>query len=862
MQSSLVSDASFYKQLFERTHTINLIIDFETGQIVEANPAACRFYGYSYEELIGKRLADINVMPESGIRAVMQGVMSGERTTFQTQHHLANGMIVDVEVFASSIERDGKTYLYAIVTDITAQKRSEKALRESEAIYRLFAQNMPDSSVSMFDTHMRHTLTEGPFLKTFGPIYKELLGKTPQEALPKALADSIMPVYQRALNGESFNYERITDTYAYEAFVTPVRDEDGTIIGGMILSHDITKRIHLEEQLRMITDNMQDMITQSDAQERIIYTSPSSHLLLGYEPEAVTGHSRHDFAHPDDWGKMLAARQELIQQGKTHGVMEGRLRHADGHYVDVETVARFLYDTESNYIGGIFVSRNITKRKRLERELRTNSEQLQIITDNMQDMITRTDVENRIIYTSPSSRILLGYEPDEVTGHFSQEFAHPEDLNIITSVRQKLIQQGLKHGIVEGSMRHADGHYVPVETVARFMYDDASNYMGGVYVTRDITERKRLEEALRASETQLRIITDHMQELVTLNDNKGQITYVNASAQTMLGYSPDLLFGMASGDLIHPDDRALLGEVFREAVVNRTPQIRFESHLRHADGHYIPVETNGRFITDDQLNPISSVFVTRDISERKSLQEALLRQHTMQTELNKELELSNLKSRMMERIAHEFRTPLTIIQVYTETLTSYYERLTPEKRQAKIVGIKDQIRHITDMLDEIGLVVKGNFIPEHLDRVSTDLSSLCREIEAELSTYFNLPHIFTLDVPERMMVVIDPTVLGNALLHIMRNAVRFSDPSTSVTVQLSRVDNGVTLTVIDQGIGIHPDELPRIFDPFFRGTNINERSGLGVGLAIARAGVEAHGGKIAVDSVVGQGTKVKIWLPA
>jgi signal transduction histidine kinase len=229
--------------------------------------------------------------------------------------------------------------------------------------------------------------------------------------------------------------------------------------------------------------------------------------------------------------------------------------------------------------------------------------------------------------------------------------------------------------------------------------------------------------------------------------------------------------------------------------------------------------------------------------------------------LDKELELNNLKTRMMNRIAHEFRTPLTVIQAATETLTHYLDRLTADQRTAKEVTIKGQIQRLTRMLDEIGRVIKIDFTPERIHPTSTDVSALCRQLAARLEHELGQPGKFVLDLPETTTILVDPQILNNALMHVMHNAVRFSKPDATVQVTLSRAERGITLSVRDTGIGILPNERARIFEPFFRGNNIGESSGLGVGLTMTRAAIEAHGGTINVDSVLGQGTTVTIWLP-
>ena len=384
---------------------------------------------------------------------------------------------------------------------------------------------------------------------------------------------------------------------------------------------------------------------------------------------------------------------------------------------------------------------------------------------------------------------------------------------------------------------------------------------GYIVAMTDITERKCLEEKLRASEERLRLITDNIQDLVTQSDAEDRIVYASPSSRMVLGMKPEAIVGTLRRDFVHPDDWEKIIATCQAAIQVGREHLMIEGRLRHADGRYINIETMCKLFYDTQSHYTGAVYITRDITERKRLETLLLEREKLQTALEKEQELNALKTRMMERIAHEFRTPLAVIQLSSETLTHYYERLTPDKREAKVTTIKSQIQSITDMLDEIGLVVKGRFEPEYLNRVSTDVSALCRDATTKLAADFNLPDKFVLDLPETALAVVDKNILRSALLHMMRNAVQYSQPSEIVKASLLRFENSIELRVTDTGIGILPQELPRIFDPFFRGSNISELRGLGVGLTIAHAAIEAHNGTIKVESLPLQGTTVTICLP-
>jgi PAS domain S-box-containing protein len=538
-----------------------------------------------------------------------------------------------------------------------------------------------------------------------------------------------------------------------------------------------------------------------------------------------------------------------------------RYQRPDKTTVWVSGNGRPLYDANGEISGYIGSVTDITEHKLLEELLTASESRFRTLIDFAPVGIVETDTNGMVILGNERWSMLSGISQDRAFIGDGTETVHADDLQMVQAANQKM-QEGLTPiDNLEYRFRHPDGKVVWVSDSSRPIFDLNGDVTGSICTMTDITEPKRLEEALRQNEERLRNITDNLEDLVAQSDGEGQLVFVSRSYQTVLGYDPQLLIGKSAMEFIHPDDLPLMIQAMQTAVESGTQQVTFEGRMRHADGHYIHVESVGKIFIDIGSVFSGGVFITRDVSERVRLQNLVLETEKLQTALDKELELNNLKTRMMNRIAHEFRTPLTVIQATTETLTYYLDRLNADQRKAKEASIKGQIQRLTDMLDEIGQVIKTDFTPEHVHRVTTDLGLLCRQIVTQIEQEMNQPGQFELDLPERTEVLVDPQVLKNAFLQVMHNAARFSDVSAHVNVKLSCCENGVTLRVTDTGIGIPPKEQPRIFEPFFRGSNIGESSGLGVGLTMTRAAIEAHGGTITVNSELGKGTSITIWIP-
>jgi signal transduction histidine kinase len=251
-----------------------------------------------------------------------------------------------------------------------------------------------------------------------------------------------------------------------------------------------------------------------------------------------------------------------------------------------------------------------------------------------------------------------------------------------------------------------------------------------------------------------------------------------------------------------------------------------------------------------------------DITAQRYLQTALLEQEKLRVSLAKEREVSDLKSNMMVHISHEFRTPLAIIQSSSELLDRYSERMTPEKRREHTTRVYEEVHHLASILDELSMLTHGDGWGR-ANPMRVNLPELCGRVIERVQRGTHGSHRIDVQPSERLpeMVNVDPRLVETMLAKLVQNAAKFSEAGTRIGITLDATAHEVLINVSDEGIGIPEDEMRGMFEPFFKGSNNDLPTGIGLGLSIVRDAVLLHGGTIRAQSKVGQGTTFMIRLP-
>jgi signal transduction histidine kinase len=271
-------------------------------------------------------------------------------------------------------------------------------------------------------------------------------------------------------------------------------------------------------------------------------------------------------------------------------------------------------------------------------------------------------------------------------------------------------------------------------------------------------------------------------------------------------------------------------------------------------GEPITILLSAEIIKFDDAPHILSLAL--DITHRKRAEEELLKS------LEREKELSQLKSNFVSMVSHEFRTPLGIIQSSAELLRDFYQRMRPDEREEQLESISRNTRRMAGMMEEILVLSRLDAGKLDFQPTSLDLSSFCRRVVDEVHSATNRRCAIELSlksVPSTSQA--DEQLLGHIFTNLLSNAVKYSEPGATVHFELTGNGTEVVGIVRDQGVGISEEDQQKLFSAFHRGANVGTRPGTGLGLVLVKRCADLHGATVEVASRLGEGTTVMVKLP-
>ena len=873
LKTSLAATAQRFQMLTENAGDMVTQSDL-TGRFVYLSPALTRISGYQPEEMIGRSALSL-VHPDDRpalLDVCQRQIASGgseppQRVRYRCSHKDGRTIWFEAQptllVDPNTREPLGFT---DVIRDITETVRIEEQLTASEERYRLLADHATDVviRVDMHDV----ILYASPAVRRYGYEPDELVGQcgytiVHPEDLEK-LRGLIGALFSNAPvdRGADRDYRLRTkngDFVWMEGSPSIVRDDEGQPIEVISSLRDITARKETEKALadsearyRQLAENATDVIASCAPDGVITYVSPAARRVFGYEPEELIGRQSSDLIYPEDYPDVVKRILQFAASGKTEDIRY-RVIKKNGDVIWIEANPSIVTDPATGKVVALNdFSRDITDRKAMEDTIAASEARYRLLAENTTDIIVRYDVAGVIEFASPAVR-RLGYEPEQIVGRNMADFVSPED-QTLTQRHRKAVLAGdpaVAGPQTEARARRADGEWVWLESNPSPVHDADGKVIGVVTTLRDVTTRRKMDEALAESETRYRMLADISTDIIVRYDASAVIEYVSPAAR-QLGYEPEALVGRRMVDFVHPETGVESLERLIDAIAAGTAgeDTRVETRVRRTDGEFVWLEGNPAPIHDEAGMTTGGVIVLRDITARRAMEEELRHRQT-------EAEAATVaKTEFLANMSHEIRTPLTGIigfaglmeevEGLSPTAAKYANRITTASRTLLSV--------VNDILDfskiEAGQIAldpepfdPAAFVGETIELAAGQAAAkgltLRGEIQGALPPGVNA----------------DCSRIRQVLLNLIGNAIKFTshgEVSVVVSYLAAETKGGgmLRIAVSDTGVGIPKDALERLFQRFSQvdGSISRRFGGTGLGLAICKSLTELMGGKIGVES--------------
>lgn len=453
---------------------------------------------------------------------------------------------------------------------------------------------------------------------------------------------------------------------------------------------------------------------------------------------------------------------------------------------------------------------------------------------------------------------ILGYKSEEIIGQATQVwFQSGDDFLQAGSSAYARLAKGENYS-AEYLLRRKDGAPIWVFTDSRAI--DAADPQAGIIIgIGDITERKLAEAALQQTKERLDLAMQSSAISIWEWDARRGTIYLDAALAQMTGEEPRERYITLEDmvPMIHPDDADAVRQAQADCIKGLRPIYRIEHRIKAASGDWVWVLSRGRVVERaGDGGALRMAGTNVDITQRKRAEVELL------AALQREKELSEMKSRFVSIASHELRTPLATILSSAELLEHYSDGLSADDRLKMLHGIQGAVKRMNAMIEDVLIIGKAEAGALQFEPRPVDLADLCHKVVEELRPGVAKQHVIRFEQQfERGSLNLDEKLLRHILTNLLSNAVKYSPPGSTVSLQLAERDGQALIEVGDQGIGIPEEDQARLFESFHRASNVGTRQGTGLGLVIVKKAVELHGGTISIDSKVDAGTRISVRLP-
>ena len=901
---SLKHTDGVFESFFERSVDAVWLLDPEAGVFVDCNQAAVELIGANdKQELLRMRPDELSPpFQPDGSRSVDKSVeiiaiiQRQKRHLFEWLMRRRDGRDVPIEVSATALLMGGRNIHVIISRDISERKKAERELLElnqslerrvaertealstSEARFRAIVEHAPEAIVV-------YSADTGRFL--FGNQHACDLYGVPMSKLPELTPLDVSPEFQTdGRQTEEVAREKVAEVLAGGMAVfewihkhqpdgrlipTEVRllrlsAEGQNLIRASIIDNTERKRAETalresEEKFRALFEGSSHGVVLHDENQLLEVNSAAVNLFGCKGPEELLGKHPGALApqlQPNGEPSAVLAARHIQECMTTGGVRFEWLALApSGKEIPME-VALTRIQWSGRQVIQAFIT-DITERTRAQAALAESEVRFSAAfhASPILTIIAHMS-DGRFVLVNDAFMNWSGYTRDEIVGRNTAELnlwdqpkdreAFWTDLSRAGSISER-----------ECNYRNRNGKLFTILLSAEVIQLDGVPHVLAMGL--DITERKRAEAELRASEARLRESEARFSaafqaspafiSILSMSDEK--YVLANDAYINWLGYSREEILGRTCIELGLWENIADRDEVLQ--AIRKSGSIRQrEYRWRNRQGKRFTILLS---IESIRLNDTPHILsMAMDITQRKRTEEELVKT------LEREKELSQLKSNFVSLVSHEFRTPLGIIQSSAELLGDFHDKMPPVEREEQLKSITRNTRRMAGMMEEVLVLSRLDAGKLDFQPAVTDLNGFCRRVVDEVLSATNRRCVIELSldsIPAEAKA--DEGLLGHIFTNLLSNAVKYSEPGATVRLTVERAGQDAVCVVRDHGIGISADDQQQMFNAFHRGSNVGNRPGTGLGLLLVKRCTQLHGGEVRVESKVGEGTTVTVKLP-